>query len=172
MYKDREDMGTLERRFNELWKEYTQLNETIINLNHGRGAKAFIQRRIKLKSLYNEKSDCFYKLRAISDQITEQEKQEQEQKKVCEECKCSLDNKAGIRWGLGYVCTACDKLLRVKYDEELQKSDIEKEEPKKTEEDFGECEECHCKLDYMPSASWGVGYICISCAKTLRGEYE
>lgn len=37
--------------------------------------------------------------------------------------------------------------------------------------DFGNCEECNCKLDYLPNGGWGVGYVCAPCARHLRGEY-
>lgn len=37
---------------------------------------------------------------------------------------------------------------------------------------YGTCEECACELTYPPSGSWGVGYVCVPCAKRLRGEYE
>lgn len=39
-------------------------------------------------------------------------------------------------------------------------------------DDFDECEECHRMLDSLPSGAWGVGYVCASCAKELRGEFE
>lgn len=37
---------------------------------------------------------------------------------------------------------------------------------------YGICEECDCLLDSLPCGGWGVGYVCASCAKQLRGEYE
>jgi len=37
---------------------------------------------------------------------------------------------------------------------------------------YGDCEECHRLLDYLPRGAWGVGYVCAPCAKKLRGEYE
>lgn len=52
------------------------------------------------------------------------------------------------------------------YDD--KEEDFEKEEI----EDFGTCEECKCELSYMPNPAWGVGYVCSSCAKELRGENE
>lgn len=38
--------------------------------------------------------------------------------------------------------------------------------------DFGSCEHCGNKLDRMPNAGWGVGYVCWSCAMKIRGEGE
>lgn len=37
---------------------------------------------------------------------------------------------------------------------------------------FGTCEHCEKDLSYEPDGSWGVGYVCKSCAHHLRGEYE
>lgn len=37
--------------------------------------------------------------------------------------------------------------------------------------DFGECEECGREL-LEPPPQLGFGYVCISCAQKLNGEYE
>lgn len=56
--------------------------------------------------------------------------------------------------------------------DELQEVDQEELESREEDSEFGECENCGCTLNYLPSGSWGVGYVCIPCAKELRGEYE
>ncbi|MEB5953093.1 hypothetical protein [Enterococcus innesii] len=36
----------------------------------------------------------------------------------------------------------------------------------------GECEECRYMLNEYPNGAWGVGYVCVHCAKKLRDEYD
>jgi len=55
---------------------------------------------------------------------------------------------------------------------QLQKVDQEDLELQEEDSEFGECGNCGCTLNYLPSGSWSVGYVCIPCAKELRGEYE
>ncbi|MEI5995644.1 hypothetical protein [Candidatus Enterococcus mansonii] len=53
-----------------------------------------------------------------------------------------------------------------------QDNSKEKSADEEEAEDFGNCEECGCELSYLPNAGWGVGYVCASCARELRGENE
>lgn len=57
-------------------------------------------------------------------------------------------------------------------DQKWEKIESEFFEDNSEESEFGFCEECGCELSYRPSGAWGVGYVCIECAKKLRGEYE
>lgn len=48
--------------------------------------------------------------------------------------------------------------------------DNEFEDNEEEDVGFGTCEECGCTLYSMPSAGWGVGYVCSSCAYELKNE--
>lgn len=65
-------------------------------------------------------------------------------------------------YGMSRLRTIEINLARLK-----QSIDVESEAPY-----YGECEECRYFLNEILKGAWDVGYVCATCAKKLRGEYE